>query len=253
MVPADELAFGVEPCLQHVVRHRPRPRGRDVVLAREDELHRLLDDVGDHGRLDGGVRPDAPAVAAAQQLQMDLDLVGRGLEHAGDHGGGQRLDLRAGPDLRRLAVLRDFGDGVHRLHLGVIGVLRPVGRLQHLGGAGERLVGIADLEPLHRLGGGSLPLRAYSSLAFSESNGAAAPRGVPLDLERVAAVAGGLDRVADDGDAERQRKNVRHVLDLHHLVGVDGPRPWRPPSATAGPRHRPCPAPARRCRTWRCR
>ena len=106
----------------------------------------------------GSIRPDAPAEAAAQQLQIDLDLVRRGLEHAGDHRGRERLHLRADPDLRRLAVLGDLGDGVHRLHLGVVGVLRPVGRFHHLGGAGERLVGVADLVPFLRLDVGVLAL-----------------------------------------------------------------------------------------------
>src|SRR5262249_59497877 len=78
--PAGEVAAIVETRLQRVMRHRPRTRSSEVVLAREDELHRLFDDAGDHCRLYRRVRPDAPTEAAATELQIDLDLVRRGLE-----------------------------------------------------------------------------------------------------------------------------------------------------------------------------
>ena len=102
--------------------HRPRTRGGDVFLAREDQLHWFLRDVGENRRLDRCVRPDAPAVAATEKLLMHPDLIRRRLQNAGDDLGGQRAELRAGPDIGRLAVLRNLGDSVHRLHLCVIGV-----------------------------------------------------------------------------------------------------------------------------------
>ena len=46
MMPADEIALGVEAGLHDVMRHRPRTGGGDILLAREDQLHRLLGDVG---------------------------------------------------------------------------------------------------------------------------------------------------------------------------------------------------------------
>src|SRR5262249_16192267 len=104
VMPTGEVAVGIETGLEHVMGQWPRAGGGDVVLAREDELHRLLGDVGQNGRLDRGVRPDTPAVAAAPHLLVDLDLVRRGLEDAGDDVGGERAKLRAGPDFGRLAV-----------------------------------------------------------------------------------------------------------------------------------------------------
>ena len=83
VMPAHQVLLVVEARLHDVVRHRPRTRRGQIVLAGEHQLHRLLEDVGDHHRLHRSVRPDAPAEAAAEQLVVDLDLVGRGLEHAG--------------------------------------------------------------------------------------------------------------------------------------------------------------------------
>ncbi len=101
---------------------------------------------------------------------------------------------------------RHLRDGVHRLHLGVIGVLGPVGRLQRLRRAGQRLVGIADLERLLDLGVGVLGLAGVFLLGlFGIERRRGGSARVPLDLERHAAGAARLDRVGDHGDAERQR------------------------------------------------
>ena len=118
------------PAFIDVVRHRPRPRRGEVVLAGQDQLHRLLDDVGDHRRL----RPRRPARCAGRSRRPAaagalLILSGVVFSTPATTAAASALELRAGPDLGRLAVGGNLGDRVHRLHLGVIAVLRPVGLL----------------------------------------------------------------------------------------------------------------------------
>ena len=186
------------------MRHRPGASGGDIVLAREDELHRFFGDVGQNGGLDCGVRPNAPAVAAAQQLLVDLDLVRRGLEDAGDNVGGERAKLRAGPDFGRLPVLRDFSDAVHRLHLRVIAVFRPIRRFHQLRRAAQRFGGIADLILHHGLGIRILPMAGILFLGLIRVGvGRGSAGGIPLDLERVASGSRRFNGVADHGNTER--------------------------------------------------
>ena len=115
-----------------MVRHRPRAGGRDVFLACKDQLHWLFGDVGQDSRLNGGVGPDPPAVPAAQKLLMNPDLVRCRLQDAGDDQASQCTELGAGPDIGRFAVLRNLCHRVHRLHLRVVRILRPIARFHTL-------------------------------------------------------------------------------------------------------------------------
>ena len=99
MMPADNIALGVETCLEQMVRHRPWTRGGEILLTRKDQLHRLLCDVGEDGGLNSGIGPDAPAVTATQELLVNPDLIRRGLQDARDDESRQRAELRARPDV----------------------------------------------------------------------------------------------------------------------------------------------------------
>src|SRR5262249_60277689 len=44
---------------------------------------------------------------------------------------------------------------------------------------------------------------------------------IPLDLESVASGPGRLDRIADDGNAKRQRNHLGHALDLCDVAQVE--------------------------------
>ena len=46
VVPADDVALGIETGLQHVMRHRPRTCCGDVLFTRQDQFHGFLGDVG---------------------------------------------------------------------------------------------------------------------------------------------------------------------------------------------------------------
>ena len=147
------LPLPSRPAFRHVMGHRPRPRRGEVVLARQDQLDRLLGDVGEHDRLRHRVGPDAPAVAAAEQVLVHADLVGRGLEHVRGHERGERRRLRAGPDLGRLAVgarpwRRSSSAPSAR------GSSAPTSRSASstLAAPAERRGRVALLEPVHRLG-----------------------------------------------------------------------------------------------------
>jgi hypothetical protein len=155
MMPADQIALGIEARLDQVVRHRPGTGGSDIFLAREDQFHRLLGDVGQDGRLDRGIWPDTPAVAATKKLLVNPDLIRCRLQDAGDNQAGQRAELSTGPDIGRFAVLRDLRNSIHRLHLRVVGVFGPVTRFDRLDRPAETRLHVAHL------------ISALGSLAFA--------------------------------------------------------------------------------------
>jgi hypothetical protein len=99
MMPAHDVALRIEARLEQMVGHRPWTRGHKVLFTREDQLHRLLRDVGENRGLNGRVGPDPPAVTATQELLVDPDLIRRGLQDAREDLRGERPELGAGPDI----------------------------------------------------------------------------------------------------------------------------------------------------------
>ena len=153
---------------------------------------------------------------------MDADLVRRRLEDAGDDLGRERAELGAGPDVGRLAVLRDVGNRVHRLHLGVIGVFGPIGRFHLLGRATEAGLGVTDLVFDLGFSVGVLALGGVVRFRlFRVETGGSSAAGVPGHLERLDALARRLDAVAEHRHAERQRDDLDDALDLHDVGNVD--------------------------------
>ena len=135
--------------------------------------------------------------------------------------GGQRAELRAGPDIGRLAVLRNLGDGVHRLHLCVIGVFGPVASFDGLRRAAQSGLHVTDL--IFDLGLGVWILGLSRVVVFGLVRVEACGRGaacVPRDLERLHARARGFNGIADHRHAERKRNDLGHALHLHHVGKV---------------------------------
>ena len=116
---------------------------------------------------------------------------------------GQRAELRAGPDIGRLAVLGNLGNGVHRLHLCVIGVFGPVAGFDRLRRTAEPGLHVADLILDLGLGVRILGLGRVVILGlFRVEAGGRGAACVPRDLERLHARARGFDGVADHRHAE---------------------------------------------------
>ena len=103
--------------IQNRTQVRPGVRPVDIVLrvffARADELDRTSDRLGGVNRLHHEVGNDLAAEAAAQERDVDGDLVGRASERLGDGilTGRDRLDRS--PDLDRAVVVA--GGSVARL------------------------------------------------------------------------------------------------------------------------------------------
>ncbi len=171
-------------------------------------VHALGDIVG----LEVGAAPEG----AAGEQGLDLhrarqgagDLAGVELVHGGDLGAEGELMLAAA----------DLGHAVHRLHGGVGEIREVVGDLHRRAGHGRGCVA-GGLEGLP-LGLAVRNLLARGDgVVAGQDRIAAAPLGlavVPVDLERVAALARGPGGARDHGDAGR---DLEHVHDARHSLG----------------------------------
>ena len=143
MAPGDRHSLRVQTGGEPVEPIGPVHVVLDVFLARPHHLHRPLHLHGDLNRAGDAVDLEPAAKSAADQMIVDRDLVQR---QAGGFRRGllsARDDLVANPDFA--AVLADMNRAVHRLHRGVGEKRRLVDRLDLRGGAGQRLVDVADI------------------------------------------------------------------------------------------------------------
>ncbi len=225
VTPAGDVAILVQPDLDMLRHLRAQLAELNVIFATPDNLDGPFSGLGQQNRVGDvlGLRPAAePApeekLVIAHLLRLDLG----GLECR------QRrpaLGLAAGPHLDDPVM--DPRSRVHRLHLGVIGV---IGGVFPGYGLRRRFVGgyrIALLDERNAC------LCSVSSLLAELRDGlfavvAAVPGLAPVDLERFLAGASRLDRHANYRDAIGQRHDVgnaldlagRDVVDLHGLVAL---------------------------------
>ena len=143
VMPGDQLAAGVESGLDVMRGHRAELSEGEVVLAAPDQLHRLADGLGQPHRVEDHLLLAAAAETATEHMLMQRDLRAIGLQQARHLVEQAGCALRAGPDLRRLAVGADRGGRAQRLHLRVIDVARAVFAAEHLGGARHGGLGVA--------------------------------------------------------------------------------------------------------------
>ena len=196
MCSADEIVVGIERAGQLALRDRMILAVRHVLFARPHQLDRRARHLlGDQHGLPDIVGQAAPAEAAAEHQLVDVALVGRqagGLQRRGER---RFAVLRAAPDLA--FVGRVERRGVHRLHRGVVLVGIVVDRLDLLGGAGDRGLGVAVLVADE----GRLRCRDLPS-AFRDRR--AGDLGVlafvPDDRQRVERGLGVPPGIGDDGD-----------------------------------------------------
>jgi hypothetical protein len=97
------------------------------------------------GNLDGAdctVRLEPPAEAAADQMVVDHDLLGRQACGLGCHRLNPRHCLAADPDFAR--ILAKVHRAIHRLHRRVREERNLIHRLDSRCGARHRLVGVTD-------------------------------------------------------------------------------------------------------------
>ena len=139
-----QIVVLVEGAGQLALRDRMIGAVLHVVFARPQQLDRRARHLlGDRDRLPDIVGHAAPAEAAAEHQLVHLAFFGRqarGFQHRGER---RFAVLRSGPDLA--FVRRIKRRGVQRLHRGVVLVRIVVDRLDLLGGAGDRGLGVAVL------------------------------------------------------------------------------------------------------------
>ena len=154
-----------------------------VVLARPHHLDRRAAQLpGQQCRLDGEVALGLAAEAAAQQRGLHGDLGRSHAERRGDVVAGLAGALHRRPDLP--FAMAHARSRRRRLHGGMVEVGRVVLGRDHLGGRGQRLVGVADVAlDLAGLLHGSFELRPVGLGVV----GRVGPV-VPGDLERLAAL-----------------------------------------------------------------
>src|ERR1019366_5624102 len=140
----DQIVIGIEGAGQFALRNRMIHAVLHVLFARPQQFDRgarhLL---GDRNRLPDIVGLAATAKAAAEYLLVHLAFVGRQTGGFQRRGEGGLAVLRSTPDL---AFIRGIERrGIQRLHRGVVLVGIVVDRLDLLGGARDRRLGIAVL------------------------------------------------------------------------------------------------------------
>ena len=211
-----QVALVVEAAGQPALRDRMIGAVLHVLFARPHQLDRRARHLlGDQHRLGDVVRAAAPAEAAAQHDLVDLALAGRQAGGFQRRGERRLAVLRAAPHLA--LVGRVERGGVHRLHAGVVLVGIGVDRLDLLGRAGKRGLGVAVLVADEGLLGVEAFLQPLGD-RFARHFGVVAF--VPDDRQRVERGLGVPPGVGDDGDGV--------VADLHHLLdALHRLRPWR--------------------------
>lgn len=224
--PGRRIAVLVQRHPHGVMDQRPEEARLHVVLAGPDQLHgaAAADLVGDGHALGHVVGREVGAATerAAGEQGLDLDRAGQGLDDLGRVHLVQGLGLGAMDQLDLAAV--DDRHAVHRLHgrMGQVGEV--VGGLEHrraLAGRGRGRVA---------LGVERLPLQVGGTLAGGDvapllGDGRRTPGLglglVPLDLQRLAAHAGGVGGVGHHRDPGRDLMDVDHPGHLPGLVGIE--------------------------------
>ncbi|MNO78083.1 hypothetical protein D3C76_692100 [compost metagenome] len=205
MLPRHRQAIGTEADPRLVQERRAVIAATDVILSRPHGFHRPAHGLGDLHRFGDKVRSrvGSPAETAAEELGVDLHLLGfEPGDLAGDHL-VQGLELRTGPDLA--FVLGDAHRAVERLHRRMGQVGHAVLGIDCLGRLGQCGLGIARLTGGQPGGGGELAKLLEQLLTVEP---AVRPQ-VPLDVQRIAPQ---FRRPIVIGD---HRHAGRH---LHHFV-----------------------------------
>ena len=215
MAPSDRHALSVEAGGEPIVVVGPVDVVLDVFFAGPDHLDRTIDLLGDLHRLGDEIHIEPPAEAAAEQMVMHPDLLGRNAGHLRGGGLGAGRDLGAHPYVA--AVLAYLDRAVQGLHRGVREERHLVDRLDLLGGAGHRLGDIAllardrprllrgRLELLHDIGGTELGVWAL----------------VPADVERGKALLGRPHMIGDHRHGVVEADHLVHALDRLRLGFID--------------------------------
>ncbi len=219
MAPGDRHALSIEAGGEPIVVVGPVDVVLDVFFAGPDHLDRTIDLLGDLHRLGDEIHLEPPAEAAAEQMVMNADLLGRQAGHLRGGGLGAGRDLGAHPDVA--AVLAYVDGAVHRLHRGVREERHLVDCLDLLGGAGHDLGHIAlgrallardharllrgRLELLHDIGGAELGVRAL----------------VPADVERGKALLGRPHVIGDHRHGAAEANHPVHAFNRLRLGVID--------------------------------
>ena len=261
MQPGRRLACIVQTRFEPLHRDGVEVVVGDVVLAGPGQLDRLaVHRLGDERRLDHVVRLGLAAEAAAEQRDVDGHVLGRDAEARRQVIARGLRRLHAGPGLA-LAV-RDLHHRRRRLHGRVREMRDVVFRLDALGSAGQRLIGVAVVAHDHAAGlahgllqrrlvgfGGIGRVRAVGPTRSS------APRGPSIAAQVLVATTAtppsgwntAGSGVAVDGD------DLEHARHLQRLGIVERLAPCRRAPAGARRRRTPCRRAWHRCRTSPCR
>jgi len=117
MEPGDEVVLVVEASLEEVVSGGAVEIVANVVFAGPDDLDRSFQLAREESGFHGVILNETAAETAADESDMDLDVVARNVEGGGDGISGSAWNLRRRPDFA--GVGSDGGDAIYRLHRGV--------------------------------------------------------------------------------------------------------------------------------------
>ena len=210
MLPADDIARGVETTAQAMHVEWPIPAALDVVFACPHELDGAItaDGLRDGRRFAGNVAVGrgAAAEAAPSEQRVHTHRVGRYADDLRDDLLIDRRSLRACPEVA--AVGADADDRVQRLHRRVRQIGELVHRLQDSRRAAQGAVGVA-FAPC----AGARPTSQHAIRRVELVRAALLRTAlVPRHAQRLAAFAGRPEALRHHGHTRRHRHDVRHAL-----------------------------------------
>jgi hypothetical protein len=179
----------------------------DILLARPHHLHRTVDLLRDLNGADRTVSLEPPAKAAADQMIVDDDLLGRQTRRLCGHPLQPRHGLAADPDFA--FILAKMHRAVHRLHRRMREERHLVARLDLGRGAGDRLVGIAHVLRNCARAKRRLIELTHDRLRVEPGMGTF----VPFDLERCKALLRSSHVIGHDCDGVVQPDDLTNALD----------------------------------------
>ena len=216
MMPRDQPVLRIEASGEPVVVIGPVDVVLDVLFPAPDDLHRPVDLLGDRYGLGDAVNVQPPAEAAADQMIVHLDLVGREPGHLRGRGLRPAHHLDSHPDIA--AVLGHMHRAVHRLHRGMREERHLVDGLDLLGGGRHGLGDVAIAA-----GDDAVASARRSSICSHDARrrDIRVRALVPFDVERGKALHRRPHMIADHRDGIVEPHHLAHALDRHGLAVVD--------------------------------
>jgi hypothetical protein len=215
MMVSDELILRIEAGGEPVIVIRPIDVVLDILFAAPDDLHRPVNLLCDRNGLGDAVHVEPAAKAAAEQMIVHLDLVGREPSHL--RGRSLRAGHHLDSDPNIAAVLGDVHRAIHRLH-GSVRQERHLVDGFDLPGCARYCLGEVALATGHD----AVVLRGACHLLHDAGRGDIRVGAlVPFDVEGTEPLHRGPHMVADHRHGIVDLDHLPHAFDRHCLAVVD--------------------------------